>query len=178
MSKTLIFIIIGVVLLAGGAVLVLQQLEIGPFASDTTGEASPEIDGNEAKKKTVELSTVPIEALFIPIIRKGKVALNLELVIQIETPKKREAALREKLPILKDAYIQDLFSYIPRQLRKKKELDQATLKRRLEIVGDRKIGKGYISSIVIKEYSEAAPVSSQSNEESDADKQDVPKQQK
>ena len=49
-----------------------------------------------------------------------------------------------------------MFSFIPRKLRKNSKLDKVTLKRRLEIIGNKTIGKGKILSINIINYSEAA----------------------
>ena len=83
-------------------------------------------------------------------------ALNLKLEISIVCDKAAEQLLNQKLPILKDAYIQDLFSFIPRKLRKNSKLDKDTLKRRLEIIGNKTIGRGKILSINIINYSEAA----------------------
>jgi len=59
---------------------------------------------------------------------------------------------------LKDAYVRDLFSFIPRQLRKSKKLDQETLRRRLQVMGQRTIGKGIINAVNIKSYSEVRTV--------------------
>ena len=141
----------------------MQQMELGPFAPEKENQQA-DAQKKEKTKKPVVLRTVTMDPLLIPIIQGDKVKLNLKLELQIETPEKREAELRQKLPILKDAFIRDLFSFIPRHLRKNKELDEKTLKRRLEAVGQRTLGNKVINSIVIKDYSEAQE-SSKNDEE-------------
>ena len=147
MSKLIIFIFTGVIVLVGGSVLLMQQMEIGFFASE-------EVKKNKPKEPEVH-RIVTMEPLLIPILEENKVTLNLQLELQIKTPEKKEPYLQRKLPVLKDAYIRDLFSFIPRQLRKNKKLDLNTLNRRLKVVGQRTIGKGVINSVEVKSYSEA-----------------------
>jgi hypothetical protein len=103
--------------------------------------------------------------LSIPIIQNGKIALNLQLEVEIDTTEKNAPKLQEKLPILKDAYVRDLFSFIPRQLRISKKLDQETLRRRLQVVGQRTIGKEIIHAVNIKSYSEVNSVNDAETEE-------------
>ena len=169
MSKKIIFIIVGVVFLVVGAVVFVQIMGIGPFAPDepeiTTndGGKTNKLDGNG--KKSIPVTSIPIEPIRIPVIQKGKVALNLELEIQVEVEQAREKFLRKQLPLLEDAYVRDLFSFIPRQLRKNKKLDLETLNRRLKVIGQRVIGKGIISSVVVNRYSEAKPIDTSGKED-------------
>ena len=162
MSKKVIFIVVGVVFLLGGAVLFLQLMGIWPFESSEVAEKSKNsakaISNEEGKNEDIELSSIPMEPIGIPIIQKGKVALNLELDIQVQVYKNRESIFQKKLPIVRDAYVRDLFSFIPRQLRKSKQLDLETLNRRLKVIGQRLIGKGIISAVNVKKYAEAGPI--------------------
>ena len=157
MSKKLLFLFAGIIILAGGTALTLKLLGVWPFSSPDSAVVQP-IDQETKKSKKGSSKnevTIKIEPIFIPIIQKNKVALNLKLEIAIVCDKRSERLLTEKLPILKDAYIQDLFSFIPRKLRKNSKLDKGTLKRRLEIIGNKVIGKEKILSINIINYSEA-----------------------
>jgi len=165
MPKIVIFIFTGVVLLAGGSIVLLQQMEMGPFATEETKvEGKNGLEETEKKKERVLLA-VSMEPLSIPIIQDGKVRLNLQIEIEFRTTEKQEPNLKQKIPILKDAYISDLFSFIPRQLRKSKKLDKETLERRLKIVGKRTIGKDKIYAVVIKSYSEATTSTSEEGTE-------------
>ena len=158
MPKKLIFLFAGIIILAGGTVLALNLLGVWPFSSPTSAVVQPtDQEANKNKKGLPKnKTTIKMEPIFIPIIQRNKVALNLKLEMAIVCAKKSEQLVKQKLPILKDAYIQDLLSFIPRKLRKNSKLDKVTLKRRLEIIGNKTIGKGKILSINIINYSEAA----------------------
>ena len=165
MPKIVIIIFTGVVLLAGGSVVLLQQMEMGPFASEETKIEKENKVEDAPQKKEPDFLSVDMDPLSIPIIQDGKVRLNLQIEIELKTTEKQESNLKQQLPILKDAYISDLFSFIPRQLRKSKKLDKETLERRLQIVGKRVIGKEKIKEVVIKSYSEATTSTDEKAEE-------------
>ena len=158
MPKIVIFVFVGIILLSGGSVALMMQMEIGPFANEEKKANVDSTPKDEKPEKKIAIETVTMAPLSIPIIQNGKIVLNLQLEVQIDTTKKKALKLREKLPILKDAYVRDLFSFIPRQLRKSKKLDQETLRRRLRVVGQRTIGKGIIYAVNIKSYSEVKSV--------------------
>ena len=165
MPKIVIFIFTGVVLLAGGSIAVLQQMELGPFASDETNIDEETNLENMRPKKEIVLKIVSMKPMSIPVIQNAKVKLNLQLEIDLKTTEEQEPKLIQKLPILKDAYIRDLFAFIPRQLRKSKKLDKKTLERRLRVVGQRTIGKETINTVILKSYSEATDSDNQEEKE-------------
>jgi len=158
MPKIVIFVFVGIILLSGGSIGLMMYLEIGPFANEEKKENVDNMPKDEESEKKLVVQTITMAPLSIPIIQNGKIALNLQLEVQIDTTDKKAPKLREKLPILKDAYVRDLFSFIPRQLRKSKKLDQETLRRRLQVMGQRTIGKGIINAVNIKSYSEVRTV--------------------
>ena len=166
MPKIVIFVFVGIILLSGGSVALMMQMEIGPFANEEKKANVDSTPKDEKPEKKIAIETVTMAPLSIPIIQNGKIALNLQLEVQIDTTEKKAPKLREKLPILKDAYVRDLFSFIPRQLRKSKKLDQETLRRRLKVVGQRTIGKGIILAVNIKSYSEVKSVNDAEKEKS------------
>ena len=158
MPKIVIFVFVGIILLSGGSIGLMMYLEIGPFANEEKKANADSATKDEKPENKLVIQTVAMAPLSIPIIQNGKIALNLQLEVQIDTTDKKAPILQEKLPILKDAYVRDLFSFIPRQLRKSKKLDQETLRRRLRVVGQRKIGKGIILAVKIKSYSEVKSI--------------------
>ena len=165
MPKIVIFVFVGIILLSGGSVALMMQMEIGPFANEEIKATVDSTPKDEKPEKKIAIETVTMAPLSIPIIQNGKIALNLQLEVQIDTIKEKAPKLREKLPILKDAYVRDLFSFIPRQLRKSKKLDQESLRRRLRVVGQRTIGKGIILAVKIKSYSEVKSINDAETEE-------------
>ena len=165
MPKIVIFVFVGIILLSGGSIGLMMYLEIGPFANEEKKANVDSTSIDEKPEKKIAIETITMAPLSIPIIQNGKIALNLHLEVQIGTTEKKAPKLREKLPILKDAYVRDLFSFIPRQLRISKKLDQETLRRRLRVVGQRTIGKGIIHAVNIKSYSEVNSVNDAEKEE-------------
>jgi len=165
MPKIVIFVFVGIILLSGGSIGLMMYLEIGPFANEDKKANVDSTPKDEKPEKKVVIETVTMAPLSIPIIQNGKIALNLQLEVQIDTTKTKAPKLREKLPILKDAYVRDLFSFIPRQLRKSKKLDQETLRRRLQVMGQRTVGKGIILAVNIKSYSEVNSINDAETEE-------------
>ena len=165
MPKIVIFVFVGIILLSGGSIGLMMYLEIGPFANEEKKANENSTTKDEKSEKKIAIQTVTMAPLSIPIIQNGKIALNLQIEIQIDTTDKKAPKLREKLPILKDAYVRDLFSFIPRQLRKSKKLDQETLRRRLQVMGQRTIGKGIILAVNIISYSEVKSVNDTEKEE-------------
>ena len=165
MPKIVIFVFVGIILLSGGSIGLMMYLEIGPFANEDKKANENSTTKDEKPEKKIAVQTVTMAPLSIPIIQNGKIALNLQLEVEIDTTEKKAPKLREKLPILKDAYVRDLFSFIPRQLRKSKKLDQETLRRRLQVMGQRTIGKGIVLSVNIKSYSEVKSINDSETEE-------------
>ncbi|MBT3989435.1 MAG: hypothetical protein HON14_04440 [Rhodospirillaceae bacterium] len=153
MPKLLIIILAVCILAAGGGVTVMQQMELGPFTKEA--EATPEEKAAAAaaahRKKMLEPPRyVTMEPLLIPIFQGDIVAATIQIQVQLETRGDNESIISKQMPRLKDAYIRDLHSYVPRLLRKNKELDLAALKRRLMIIGSRTIGKGLIDGVLVQ----------------------------
>ena len=165
MPKIVIFVFVGIILLSGSSIGLMMYLEIGPFANEEKKANVDNAPKDEKSEKKLVVQTITMAPLSIPIIQNGKIALNLQLEVEIDTTEKKAPKLQEKLPILKDAYVRDLFSFIPRQLRKSKKLDQETLRRRLQVMGKRTIGKGIINSVNIISYAEVKTVNNTEKEE-------------
>jgi len=151
MPRTLV-IIFTAIMIAGGAITLMQQLEIGPFAP-----AEPE-QTEEQKKQAAILKPkepslprfVDMEPIVLTVILGDRAALTLQLSLQIETTEEKEAVLHKSLTKLKDAYIRDMHSFVPRLYRKSPTLDTEALKRRLKVIGARTIGKGIIEAALIQ----------------------------
>ena len=89
-----------------------------------------------------------LEPLLIPIFKEDIVVATIQLQIQIETRAGNESKIAKQMPRLKNAYIRDLHAYVPRFLRKPKDLDISSLKRRLFVFCERAIGKGLIDGVL------------------------------
>jgi len=91
-----------------------------------------------------------LDPILIPIFKGDIVAATIQLHVQIETRAGNESAITKQMTRLKDAYIRDLHAYVPRLLRKNKDLDIGALKRRMQVIGERTIGKGLIDGVLIQ----------------------------
>ncbi len=131
----------------------MQQMELGPFAKEVelTPQEKAEIAAAAARKKALQPPRyVTLEPLLIPRFQGDIVAATIPLQVQLETRGDNESAITKQMPRLKDAYIRDLHSYVPRLLRKQKELDIGAIRRRLLIIGERTIGKGLIDGVLVQ----------------------------
>lgn len=146
MSRILIFVVAGFIVLAGGAITIMQQLEMGPFApkpevQETATTAKPAVD---------PVRFVLMETLVVPVIQNDRVVSTIQIEVQLETTQTRESQLTKLLPRLTDAFVTDLRSYIPRVLRDRPDVDTEGLKKRLAIIGERAIGKGMFDAVLIQ----------------------------
>lgn len=144
MSRILIMVVAGFIVLAGGAITIMQQLEMGPFAP------KPEASAPAATTKVDPVRFVSMEPLNVPIIVNDRVVSTIQIEIQFETTQSREQGLTKQMPKLTDAFVTDLRSYVPRILRDKNDVDTEILKKRLAIIGERAIGKGVFDAVLIQ----------------------------
>jgi flagellar basal body-associated protein FliL len=144
MSRILIMVVAGFIVLAGGAITIMQQLEMGPFAP------KPESAPATPVAKVDPVRFVSMETLVVPIIQNDRVITMIQIEIQLETTQSREQALVKQMPKLTDAFVTDLRSYVPRILRDKNDVDTESLKKRLAIIGERAIGKGQFDAVLIQ----------------------------
>ena len=133
-------------MLAGATVSVLKWLGIGPF-------------GNGDAVETVATGTTPgepprfvtMDVLVIPIIQGDKVAALVQIQLKLEAGTVENAAeIARLLPRLSDAFLRDLYGFIPRHLRKEERLNVALIKDRLQLVGDKVAGPGVIKSVLVQ----------------------------
>ena len=145
MSRILIMVVAGFIVLAGGAITIMQQLEMGPFAPklETAAPAAP-------TSRVDPIRFVAMDALVVPVILNDRVVSMIQIEIQLETSQSREAGLNKQMPKLTDAFVTDLRSFIPRILRDRSDIDTETLKKRLAIIGERAIGKGMFDAVLIQ----------------------------
>ncbi len=147
MSRILIFVVAGFIVLAGGAITIMQQLELGPFAPKVSTESA---QPKAATTRNDPPRFVTMEPVIIPIIQNDRVAATVQIEIQLETTQSRESQLTKQMPRLADAFGTDLRTFVPRHLRDNRQVDTEVLKKRLSIIGERAIGKGLIDAVLIQ----------------------------
>ncbi len=139
--------IIGILMIIGGTtVSVMKWQKIGPF-SDKKVEKTP------VKKVKVEEPPrfIDMEPLVIPVLQGDRVATTIQIQIKLEAVgSENENKIIKIMPRLSDAFIRELYSFIPRLLRKEKRLDIAILKKRLQMTSDKVTGPKVVKSVLIQ----------------------------
>lgn len=153
MNKKIAIAVAVVLMLSGVAVSAMKTLKLGPFA-ELPGE------GEDAETATAAVEPprfVDMEVLIIPVITGDRVATTIQIQIKLETVgAANETKIQQMMPRLNDAFVRDLHSFIPRLLGKNQQLDVGIIKQRLQAIGDKVVGPGTISAVLVQGIADAA----------------------
>ena len=142
--KKLVIAVAIMLMLAGATISVLKWLGIGPFGDPAEVEAT-------GTTPDEPLHFVTMDVLVIPIFQGEKVAATVQIQLKLEAADVESASeIARLLPRLSDAFLRDLYGFIPRHLRKEERLDVALIKDRLQLVGDKVAGPGVIKSVLVQ----------------------------
>ncbi len=142
--KKLVIAVAIMLMLAGATISVLKWLGIGPFGDPAEVEAT-------GTTPDEPLHFVTMDVLVIPIFQGEKVAATVQIQLKLEATNVENASeIARLLPRLYDAFLRDLYGFIPRHLRKKERLDVALIKDRLQLVGDKVAGPGVVKSVLVQ----------------------------
>ena len=146
----LVIAFIAIFLIAGGTIGTLKYLKMGPF----TGKD----DKTAMKGKPIEPPRfIDLPPLNVPLFADDKVAGTVLIQLKLEAlGAANEATINHLLPRINDAFLRELHTFIPRLLQKTKRLDIYILKKRLQMVSDRVVGKGVISNVLIQTVTNSA----------------------
>lgn len=143
--KKILVILAALFILAGGAVAALKWLGLGPFAS--TDEAKKEAP----KKPEVQTIFIDMDPIMVPLLQGNAVAATVQIQIKLETEGQDNAIfLKRRMPKISDAFVRDLHAFMPRMLKDQERIDVLILKQRLQVIGDRLFGKGYIKDVLVQ----------------------------
>ncbi|MEK9671514.1 MAG: hypothetical protein VW268_03300 [Rhodospirillaceae bacterium] len=129
----------------GGAVGAMKWMELGPFAN-------PNKEANKPKRPTEgNAKFIEISPLLINVLGDAKVLGNFQFELKMEVwSDDHFAQVRKKTPMIKDAFIKDLHSFIPRMLKEQDQLNLGVLQKRLQMVAERVMGKDIVQSVLIQ----------------------------
>ena len=89
--------------------------------------------------------------MIIPIFNDQKVARTIQITVKLETiGSKNEARINKILPRLNDAYIRDLYAFVPRLLMKEERIDVFAIKGRMQLVSDKVVGPGVVEGVLVQ----------------------------
>jgi flagellar basal body-associated protein FliL len=144
--KKLILLFAMFLFLIGGTIGLLKFLEIGPF-KPKKGEVKKVVI-----KEVVDTTVfIDMEPMAIPIFQGNRVAATVQIQVKLETNNENKAErIKEMMPIIIDAFVRDLHSFMPRLLRAEERIDILIIKQRLQLIGDKVTGKGTISNVLVQ----------------------------
>lgn len=143
--KKLVLIFALLVMLTGGTVSALKYLGLGPF------KGLEEVE-EKAEEQVEDTSLfVDMEPLAIPIFQGNKVAATVQIQVKLETNgKKNVEKIKRIMPVITDAFVRDLHSFMPRLLKAEERIDVLIIKQRLQLLSDKVAGKGLIKNVLVQ----------------------------
>jgi len=144
--KKLLLLIFMILFLIGATIGLLQFLGIGPF-KPKKGEAIKIIE-----KEVVDTTVfIDMDPMAIPVFQGNRVAATVQIQIKLETNDEDKAdRIKKMMPIIADAFVRDLHSFMPRLLRAEERIDVLIIKQRLQLIGDMVAGKGTITNVLVQ----------------------------
>ncbi len=141
--KKIAIIVVAVIMLASGVFSALKALKMGPFAEE--GEAVEEAPPPEPPR------VIEFDPLYLPVFRGDKVAATVQIQFKLETVgEENEAGITKLLPRLNDAFLREMYVFIPALLKKTDQIDPEIIKNKLHQVGNRVAGKGVIKGVLVQ----------------------------
>ena len=142
--RIVMIIFVALLMIAGATISALKWLELGPFA--------PEEEVVETPVEDLPAEYIDMQPLTIPLLQENGLAATVQITLKLEARgKENEALVKKNLPVIKDAFLQDMYSFLPRLLKDQERLDAYVLKRRFELIAGRTLKpEGTISGVLIQ----------------------------
>ena len=136
-------------MISGGAISVLKWLEIGPFAPVLVEDVV-----EETKSEGPPVS-IAIDDLVIPVFTDDAVVATVMIKLNLEVHgEDNEEKVNKVLPRLSDAFLRDLYTFIPRVVHKQQKVTADLLQQRLLMTGNKVLGKNVLNKVVIESVTE------------------------
>ena len=143
--KKLLLIFGLLVMLCGGTVSALKFLKLGPFQGEEVVEEKP-VEQIEAT-----ILFVDMEPLAIPIFQGNKVAATVQIEVKLVTNGKDNVErIKKIMPVITNAFVRDLHSFMPRLLKAEERIDVLIIKQRLQLISNKVAGKGLIKNVMVQ----------------------------
>ena len=143
--KKLLLIFGLLVMLCGSTVGTLKFLKLGPFQGEEVVEEKPE----EQVEATILF--VDMEPLAIPIFQGNRVAATVQIEVKLLTNGKDNVErIKKIMPVITNAFVRDLHSFIPRVLKAEERIDVLIIKQRLQLISNKVAGKGLIKNVLVQ----------------------------
>lgn len=155
--KLAVIALIAVVLLGGGgagAYFFLNKPAEASAAVDEVAKAEHDAKAAAAEEGAVAAVAqfVPMDVLVLPVIGDHGIVQNISLVISLEVPDEATATeVKNILPRLKDAYIQDMYGALNRKtVMVNGVLQVAPIKSRLHRISVKVLGENKVKDVLLQ----------------------------
>jgi flagellar basal body-associated protein FliL len=143
--KKLLLIFGLLVMLCGGTVSALKFLKLGPFQGEEVVEEKPE------EQVEATILSVDMEPLAIPIFQGNRVAATVQIEVKLVTNSKDNVErIKQIMPVITNAFVRDLHSFMPRLLKAEERIDVLIIKQRLQLISNKVAGKGLIKNVLVQ----------------------------
>ncbi len=147
--KKIVIAVAVMLMIAGATVSVLKWLSIGPFAEEEAEAVAVETEATGPSGEPLHF--VAMDVLVIPIYQGENAVATVQIQLKLEAADvEKGSEIAHMLPRLHDAFLRDLYGFIPRHLRKEERVNVALIKERLQMVGDKVAGPGVIKNILVQ----------------------------
>ncbi|WP_028878729.1 hypothetical protein [Terasakiella pusilla] len=149
MKKAILIFVLALVVI-GAVIGTLYFLKLGPFEGrdKVIEKTQEELELERVDNKT----TIKIKPFTIPMFQGERVAGSIQVQFELEIQKGQEEIIKGKMVRLEDAYLRDLYVFMPRLLRNREKLDIIALKKRLLRVTAKVMGEDaqIVSDVLIQ----------------------------
>ena len=143
--KKLLLIFGLLVALCGGTVSALKFLKLGPFQGEEV------VDENPGEQVEATILFVDMEPLAIPIFQDNRVAATVQIEVKLVTNGKDNVErIKQIMPVITNAFVRDLHSFMPRLLKAEERIDVLIIKQRLQLISNKVAGKGLIKNVLVQ----------------------------
>ena len=149
--KKFVIVFAMLLMLSGGTISIMKTLEMGPFAK-AEGEAAEEAALDEPPR------FIEMGLLLIPIFSGDRVATTIQIQIRLETiGTENEDKVNKMMPRINDAFLRDLYAFIPRLIRKEGKIRAIVVKKRLELIAGKVADPDLISNVLVQSITDTSP---------------------
>ncbi|MCH7863787.1 MAG: flagellar basal body-associated FliL family protein [Proteobacteria bacterium] len=132
-------------MLVGVSMTSLKYLKVGPF------EGTEEVEEEIEKPSEDTTKFVDMDPLAISIFQGNAVAAIVQIQVKLETNGDDNVIkIKRLMPVINDAFLSDLHSFLPRLLKAEERIDMLIIKQRLQLISDRVAGKGLIKNVLVQ----------------------------
>ncbi|TAN49824.1 MAG: hypothetical protein EPN26_10815 [Rhodospirillales bacterium] len=144
--KKLIFLIVILVLLGGGAVGAMAVFGIGPFAKAEKTVAAP--------PPPAKVSYVDMDALSIPVFITDQKPRQVYMTLRLEIKDTERKKVEAMMPRIRDNILTDLHKALPEHLKNRKTTDLNLIKPRMVAQAAKALGPGIVTDVLVVEIFE------------------------